>query len=70
MVRVATGDHADVQGDLRVVGEDASNTRQSAGSITSSGKITEVRRDSAGAMQLALENGNTVTMADIARLTQ
>jgi flagellar basal-body rod modification protein FlgD len=63
--RLAAGNYT-----VRVVGEDASNTRQSAGSITSSGKITEVRRDSAGAMQLALENGNTVTLADITRLTQ
>lgn len=55
---------------VRVVGEDGSNTRQSAGTITSSGKITEVRRDSAGTLQLALENGNSVTLADITRLTQ
>jgi len=55
---------------LRVVGEDAANARQAAGTITSSGKITEVRRDSAGAMMLALENGNTVTLDNITRLTQ
>ena len=55
---------------LRVVGEDAANARQVAGTITSSGKITEVRRDSAGAMMLALENGNTVTLENITRLTQ
>lgn len=55
---------------LRVVGEDAANARQAAGTITSSGKITEVRRDSAGAMMLALENGNTVTLENITRLTQ
>jgi flagellar basal-body rod modification protein FlgD len=62
--RLAAGSYA-----VRVVGEDNSNVRQSAGSISSAGKITEVRRDSAGAFVLALENGNTVTLDDIARLT-
>lgn len=63
--RLAAGSYA-----VRVVGEDATNARQSAGTLTSSGKITEVRRDSSGTMQLALENGNTVTMDNITRLTQ
>lgn len=63
--RMAAGGYA-----VRVVGEDANNTRQSAGTISSAGKITEVRRDTAGSFMLALENGNTVSLDDIARLTQ
>jgi flagellar basal-body rod modification protein FlgD len=63
--RMAAGTYA-----VRVVGEDAGNIRQSAGTISSAGKITEVRRDSAGAFVLALENGNTVSLDNIARLTQ
>jgi flagellar basal-body rod modification protein FlgD len=63
--RMAAGSYA-----LRVVGEDAGNARQSAGTVSSAGKITEVRRDTAGAFVLALENGNTVSLDDIARLTQ
>jgi flagellar basal-body rod modification protein FlgD len=63
--RMAAGTYA-----MRVVGEDANNTRQSAGTVSSAGKITEVRRDSAGSLVLALENGNTVSIDDIARLTQ
>lgn len=55
---------------VRAVGEDANNTRQSAGTISSAGKITEVRRDTTGAFMLALENGNTVSLDNIARLTQ
>ncbi|MCG7361899.1 flagellar hook assembly protein FlgD [Roseomonas sp. ACRSG] len=64
-VRMPAGSYA-----LRVVGEDANNTRQSAGTISSAGKITEVRRDTGGSFVLALENGNTVSLDDIARLTQ
>ncbi|MDB5369751.1 MAG: flagellar hook capping protein [Roseomonas sp.] len=63
--RMAAGSYA-----VRVVGEDANNTRQSAGSITSAGKITEVRRDSSGGYLLALENGNTVALDELSRLTQ
>ncbi|MBO1076125.1 flagellar hook assembly protein FlgD [Roseomonas marmotae] len=55
---------------LRVVGENAGNIRQDAGTISSAGKITEVRRDHGGNFVLALENGNTVSQDDIARLTQ
>ncbi len=63
--RMAAGTYA-----VRVVGEDASNVRQSAGTVSSSGKITEVRRDSSGNFVLAMENGNTVSLADISTLTQ
>jgi flagellar basal-body rod modification protein FlgD len=63
--RMAAGAYA-----VRVVGEDASNVRQSAGSISSAGKITEVRRDLTGSFVLALENGNTVTLDNVSRLTQ
>jgi flagellar basal-body rod modification protein FlgD len=63
--RMAAGSYA-----VRVVGEDASNIRQTAGTITSAGKVTEVRRDSSGSFVLALENGNTVSLDNIARLTQ
>jgi flagellar basal-body rod modification protein FlgD len=55
---------------VRVVGEDANNLRQSAGTISSAGKITEVRRDSSGSFVLALENGNTVSLSNISRLVQ
>jgi flagellar basal-body rod modification protein FlgD len=63
--RMAAGSYA-----LRVVGEDASNVRQSAGSVSSAGKISEVRRDTSGNFVLALENGNTVSIENVARLTQ
>lgn len=53
---------------VRVVGEDAGNIRQSAGTASSSGKITELRRDSSGNLSLLLESGTIVSAKDITRL--
>ncbi|MFC3126118.1 flagellar hook assembly protein FlgD [Pseudoroseomonas globiformis] len=53
---------------VRVVADDANHARQSAGAVSSSGKITELRRGSDGSVSLLLENGNIVSAADITRL--
>ncbi|MCI0754797.1 flagellar hook assembly protein FlgD [Teichococcus vastitatis] len=53
---------------VRVVGEDADSTRQTAGTVSSSGKITEVRRDSSGSLSLLLDNGNLVSAKEVTRL--
>ncbi|MDJ0390391.1 flagellar hook capping FlgD N-terminal domain-containing protein [Roseomonas sp. E05] len=53
---------------VRVVGDDASGARQSAGTVSNSGKITEVRRGSDGAVSLVLENGAEVSATDVTRL--
>lgn len=63
--RLAAGTYS-----VRVVGDDVNNTRQLAGTISSDGKITEVRQVSAGSFVLALENGNTVSLDDVTRLSQ
>jgi flagellar basal-body rod modification protein FlgD len=55
---------------VRVVGEDTNNVRQSAGTITSAGLITEVRRDSSNNFVLALANGNTVMLDEVSSLKQ
>lgn len=52
----------------RVVGDDASGTRQVAGGLVSNGKITEIRRDSTGAYSLVLENGSLVAASDVSSL--
>ncbi|MFC4169100.1 flagellar hook assembly protein FlgD [Teichococcus aestuarii] len=62
-VALAAGSYA-----VRVIGQNAENARQVAGTITSSGKVTEVRRDSSGEMNLVLDNGNVVSATDITRL--
>lgn len=62
-VALAAGGYA-----VRVVGENAEGARQVAGSVTSKGKITEVRRDSQGQTNLVLDHGGVVSAADIARL--
>lgn len=62
-IPLAAGDYT-----VRVVGQDTNGARQTAGIITSAGKITEVRRGSSGEMSLVLENGSLVSAADIARL--
>lgn len=53
---------------VRVVGDDASGARQSAGTASNSGKITEVRRGADGGISLLLENGAEVSATDISRL--
>ncbi|HWX51593.1 MAG TPA: flagellar hook assembly protein FlgD [Roseomonas sp.] len=53
---------------VRVVGEDASGARQSAGMVSNSGKITELRRGADGGISLLLENGAQVSAAEISRL--
>ncbi|MXP65553.1 flagellar hook assembly protein FlgD [Roseomonas sp. M0104] len=53
---------------VRVVGDDAGGARQSAGTVSNSGKVTEVRRGSDGGVSLMLENGAQVSAADVTRL--
>jgi len=53
---------------VRVVGDDANGARQSAGTVSNSGKITEVRRGSDGGISLVLENGAQVSATEITRL--
>ncbi|HWL84078.1 MAG TPA: flagellar hook capping FlgD N-terminal domain-containing protein [Roseomonas sp.] len=53
---------------VRVVGDDASGARQNAGTVSNSGKITEVRRGSDGGVSLVLENGAQVSAGDVTRL--
>ena len=52
---------------VRVVGEDGFNARQSAGTVSSAGKVTEVRRNN-GELSLLLENGAVVKAGDVTRL--
>jgi flagellar basal-body rod modification protein FlgD len=53
---------------VRVVAEDASNARQTVGTVSSAGKVTEVQRDGSGVLSLRLDNGNLVGAKDITRL--
>ena len=52
---------------VRVVGEDGFNARQNAGTLSSAGKVTEVRRSN-GELSLLLENGAVVKAGDVTRL--
>ncbi|WP_159999061.1 flagellar hook assembly protein FlgD [Roseomonas sp. 18066] len=53
---------------VRVVGEDDSSKRTTAGTVTVAGKVTEVRRDSSGGYNLVLDSGAVVSAADVTRL--
>ncbi|WP_419900212.1 flagellar hook assembly protein FlgD [Roseomonas sp. USHLN139] len=61
--RLAAGQYT-----VRVVGEDDSNKRTTAGTVTVAGKVTEVRRDSSGGYNLVLDTGAVVSAADVTRL--
>ncbi|WBV45468.1 flagellar hook assembly protein FlgD [Pseudoroseomonas cervicalis] len=52
----------------RVVGDDQAGKRQSAGTLTMSGKVTELRRDSTGTLQLVLDNGAVIGASEVTRL--
>ncbi|MDQ1077497.1 flagellar hook assembly protein FlgD [Pseudoroseomonas cervicalis] len=52
----------------RVVGDDETGKRQTAGSLTMSGKVTELRRDSNGTLQLVLDNGAVIGAGEVTRL--
>lgn len=52
----------------RVVGEDEAGRRQTAGSLTMSGKVTELRRDGSGTLQLVLDNGAVIGAGEVTRL--
>jgi flagellar basal-body rod modification protein FlgD len=53
---------------VRVVGDDASGSRQSAGSASSVGTIKEVRGDGNGSFTLVLNNGSIIKADEITRL--
>jgi flagellar basal-body rod modification protein FlgD len=53
---------------VRVVGEDDSGKRTTAGLVSIAGKVTEVRRDSGGGYNLVLDSGAVVNAADVTRL--
>lgn len=61
--RLATGRY-----NIRVVGDDASGARQSAGSVSAGGTITEFRRDSTGQFTLVLSNGSVINAADVTQI--
>lgn len=52
----------------RVVGDDQAGRRQSAGSLMMSGKVTELRRDGTGTLQLVLDKGAVVGASEVTRL--
>ncbi|MFZ6765317.1 flagellar hook assembly protein FlgD [Pseudoroseomonas sp. WGS1072] len=61
--RLATGRY-----NVRVVGDDAGGARQSAGSVSAGGTITEFRKDSTGAFTLVLSNGSVINAADVTQI--
>ncbi|MBK1656614.1 flagellar hook assembly protein FlgD [Paracraurococcus ruber] len=55
---------------LSVVGNDSKGQAQAAGSISTAGRVTEVRTQASGGYRLVLQDGRTVDAAGLTSLTQ